>query len=58
MQQQQFIDLPISSTCFGQIFAHPHERETVIYCMWYNAPKLLSVGDLERGATPRSMSSG
>jgi len=33
------------------IFDHPQERKTVIYSVWYNAPKLLSVGGLERGGT-------
>jgi hypothetical protein len=39
MKQKQFIDLPNSSTCFGQFFAHPQERKTVIYSMQYNAFK-------------------
>ena len=51
MQQQQFIDLEISSTYFGQIFAHPQERKTAIYSMWYNVPRLLSIGGLECGDT-------
>jgi len=36
MQQQQFIDLQISSTGFGQLFAHLQERKTEIYSMWYS----------------------
>jgi hypothetical protein len=48
MQQYQFIDIPVSSTCFRQFFAHPQNRKTVFYGMWYNAPKLLSAGGLER----------
>jgi len=40
MQQKQFIDLQISSTCFGQFFAHLQERKTVNYIMWYNGPRL------------------
>jgi len=39
----------MSSTCFGQFFAHRRERKTVTYGMWYNVPKLLSIGGLERG---------
>ena len=41
----------ISSTCFGQFFAHPQERQTVFYSMWYNALKLLPAGSLEHGRT-------
>ena len=41
MQQQKFIDIPISSTCFGRFFAHHQERKTLFYSMWYNSPKLL-----------------
>ena len=51
MQQQQFIDLQISSTCFGQFCAHLQERKTVLYSMWYNVSRLLSVGGLESGGT-------
>jgi len=29
---------------FREFFAHPQERKNVIYSVWYNAPKLLSVG--------------
>ena len=36
---------------FRAIFFHPQERKTVCYSMWYNAPKLLPVGGLERGGT-------
>ena len=36
MQQKKIIDLQISSTCFGQFFAHPQERKIVIYSVWYN----------------------
>ena len=43
-QKELLIDIPISSTCFGLFFAHPQERKTVFYSMWYNAPKLLPVG--------------
>jgi len=39
-QQQQFIDLQISSTCFGQFYAHSQERKIVNYGMWCNAPRL------------------
>ena len=35
----------------GSFFAHPQERKTVFYSMWYNAPKLLPAGGLERGGT-------
>jgi hypothetical protein len=49
MQQQQYIDLQSSSTYFGQFFAHPQERKIVIYSMWCNVPRLLSVGGLEGG---------
>jgi hypothetical protein len=49
MKQLQFIDIPNSSTCFGQFFAHPQERKTMFYSMWYNATKLLPAGGLERG---------
>jgi len=38
MQQKQFIDLQISSTCFGKFFAHLQERKIVIYSMWYKSP--------------------
>jgi len=31
------------------ILAHPQERRTVIYSMWYNVPRLLSVGGPECG---------
>ena len=48
---KKIIDVPISSTCFGQFFAHPQERKTVFYSAWYNAPKLLPAGGLERGGT-------
>ena len=41
----------ISSTCFEQFYAHPQERKTVNYSMWYNVPRLLSVGGLECGDT-------
>ena len=51
MQQQQYFDIPISSPCFGQFFSHPQERKTVFYSLWYNAPKLLLAGGLERGIT-------
>ena len=34
-------DAPISSACFGKFFAHPQERKTVFYCLWYNAPTML-----------------
>ena len=51
MQQYQFIDIPVSSTCFGQFLAHRQERKTVFHSMWYNAPKLLPAGGLERGGT-------
>jgi hypothetical protein len=51
MQQYKFNDIPFNSTCFGQFFAHPQERKTVFYSVWYNAPKLLAVGGLERGGT-------
>jgi len=44
------IGIPISSTCFGQFFAHPQERKTVSYIMWYNDAQLPSRG-LERGNT-------
>ena len=37
-----FINTSISPTCFGQIFAHPQERQTVFYSMWYNAPNLFA----------------
>ena len=30
-------------------FAHPQERKTVFYSIWYNAPKMLPVGGLEHG---------
>ena len=33
------------------IFAHLQERKTVFYSVWYNAPKLLPAGGLERGGT-------
>ena len=36
---------------FRQFFAHPQERETVFYSLWYNAPKLMPAGGLERGGT-------
>ena len=49
MKRLQFIDIPNSSTCFGQFFAHPQERKTMFYSMWYNATKLLPAGGLERG---------
>jgi len=29
---------------FRAILAHPQERKTVFYSMWYNSPKLLSIG--------------
>jgi len=35
----------------GNFFAHPQERNTVFYSVWYNAPKLLPAGGLERGGT-------
>ena len=41
----------MSSTCFGQFFAHPQERKTVFCSLWYNAPKLLPADGLERGGT-------
>ena len=41
----------ISSTCFGQYFAHPQERKIVIYSMWYNVPRSLSVRGMECGRT-------
>jgi len=47
MQQKQFIDLQISSTCFGQFFSHLQERKSVNYSMWYNVLRLLSVGGME-----------
>ena len=28
----------------GNFFAHPQERKTVFYSMWYNEPKLLPAG--------------
>ena len=31
---------------FRANFAHPQERKSVFYGMWYNAPKVLSVGGL------------
>ena len=43
--------MPISSTYFGQFFAHPQERNTVFYILCYNAPKLLPAGGLERVGT-------
>jgi hypothetical protein len=51
MQQLQFIGISISSTCFGKFFAHPRERKAVFYSVWYNAPKLLPAGGLQRGGT-------
>ena len=48
MQQKKIIDIPISSTCFGQLFAHPQERKTAFYSLWYNVPKLLPAGGLEQ----------
>ena len=30
------------------IFAHPQEHKSVFYSLWYNAPKLLPAGGLER----------
>ena len=50
-QLDAIIDIPISSTCFGECFTHPQERKTVFYSSWYNAPKLLPAGGLERGGT-------
>jgi len=47
MQQLQFIDLQISSTCFGQFLAHLQEHKTVHRSMWYNSPRLLSVVPLQ-----------
>jgi len=44
-------NLLIFQSCFGQFFAHPPERKTVFYSMWYNAPKLMPAGGLERGGT-------
>jgi hypothetical protein len=36
MQQiKVFIDLKISSTCFGQNYVHHQERKTANYSMWY-----------------------
>ena len=35
---EQFIDLQISSTCFGQFSAHPKERKIVVYSMWCKSP--------------------
>ena len=43
--------IPISSTCFGQFFAHPQELKSVCYSLWHNAPTLLSAGSLERGGS-------
>ena len=40
------IDLQISSTCFGQFFAHHQERKIVAYSMWYNVPRLLTDNNL------------
>jgi len=51
MQYQKLIDIPISSTYFGQFFAHPQERKAMFYSLWYNAPKLLPTGGLDRGGT-------
>jgi len=42
-----FSDLQINPTCFGQFFAHPQELWILIYGMWYNVPRLLSVGGLQ-----------
>ena len=36
---------------FREFFAHHQERKTVFYSMWYNAPKLLPAGGMERGDT-------
>jgi hypothetical protein len=36
---------------FWAIFAHPKERKTVFYSLWYNTPKSLPAGGLERGGT-------
>jgi hypothetical protein len=33
----------------GNFFAHPQERKTVIYSVWYKVPVLWQVGDPERG---------
>ena len=41
----------MSSTCFGQFFAHPQERKIVIYSMWYNVSRLLSAGGPDCGGT-------
>ena len=35
------IDLQISSTCFGQFFAHHQECKTVTYSMWYNVLQIV-----------------
>ena len=34
--------VPISSTYFGKFFAHPRERQTVCYILWYYAPTISS----------------
>ena len=39
MQQQQFIALQITSTCFGQFFVHLQERKTEIFTA-YGIPLL------------------
>jgi len=36
---------------FRTIFAHPQERKTVFYGLWYNAPKLSPTAGLERGGS-------
>ena len=36
---------------FWTIFAHPQERKTVFYSLWYNALKFLLAGRLKSGGT-------
>jgi hypothetical protein len=40
----------ISSTCFGQIFAHLQERKTDFYNIWYNVLLMWQAGFLSAAA--------
>ena len=38
--------IPVTSTCFGQLFTHLQEHQTVCYSLWYNVPTMLPAGNI------------